>query len=93
MKPVSGFENETITLKRFVCHKVVKAAKILAVHGNLLKLEGVPFEIEPTYNFMDAKRPEVGGYFVVYEDGYESYSPQKAFEEGYTESRPLGDEG
>lgn len=24
------------------------------------------------------------GYFVVYKDGYESWSPTKAFEEGYT---------
>ena len=26
----------------------------------------------------------VGGYYVVYEDGYESWSPAKAFEDGYT---------
>ncbi|EPJ3208563.1 hypothetical protein JGC44_21260 [Salmonella enterica subsp. enterica serovar Derby] len=26
---------------------------------------------------------EVGGYFVRYEDGYESYSPVEAFEKGY----------
>lgn len=29
-------------------------------------------------------RPEVGGYFVTYDDGYESYSPATPFEEGYT---------
>ncbi len=29
--------------------------------------------------------PQVGGYFVVYADGYKSYSPAKAFEEGYTQ--------
>lgn len=26
----------------------------------------------------------VGGYLVIYSDGYESWSPAKAFEEGYT---------
>lgn len=26
----------------------------------------------------------VGGYFVVYDDGYTSWSPAKAFEDGYT---------
>ena len=26
----------------------------------------------------------IGGYFVVYEDGYTSWSPAKAFEEGHT---------
>jgi hypothetical protein len=30
--------------------------------------------------------PQVGGYYVRYPDGYESWSPAKAFEEGYTEA-------
>jgi hypothetical protein len=29
-------------------------------------------------------KPEVGGYFVQYEDGYASYSPAEPFERGYT---------
>lgn len=28
--------------------------------------------------------PVAGGYYVVYEDGYVSFSPQSAFESGYT---------
>lgn len=28
--------------------------------------------------------PEIGGYYIRYKDGYESYSPAKAFEEGYS---------
>ena len=28
--------------------------------------------------------PYKGGYFVVYKDGYESFGPAQAFEEGYT---------
>ena len=27
----------------------------------------------------------IGGYYVLYADGYKSWSPAKAFEEGYTE--------
>jgi hypothetical protein len=34
--------------------------------------------------FMSKHKPVAGGYFVVYEDGYESFSPAQAFEEGYT---------
>jgi hypothetical protein len=30
------------------------------------------------------RRQIVGGYYVVYSDGYKSFSPAKAFEEGYT---------
>lgn len=41
-----------------------------------------PFEVNQEY--MTRHRPSVGGYFVVYADGYKSYSPAKAFEEGYT---------
>jgi hypothetical protein len=28
--------------------------------------------------------PKAGGYYVVYEDGYASWSPAEAFESGYT---------
>lgn len=28
--------------------------------------------------------PKAGGYYVVYKDGYKSFSPAAAFEEGYT---------
>lgn len=31
-----------------------------------------------------AGRPHSGWYFVAYKDGYQSFSPPQAFEEGYT---------
>lgn len=34
--------------------------------------------------YLDKHNPEVGGYWVQYKDGYQSYSPAKAFEDGYT---------
>jgi hypothetical protein len=34
--------------------------------------------------YMQKHKPEPGGYYVVYDDGYKSFSPAKAFEEGYT---------
>jgi bacterioferritin-associated ferredoxin len=34
--------------------------------------------------FVDKHKPQVGGYIVIYDDGYTSFSPAKAFEEGYT---------
>jgi hypothetical protein len=37
--------------------------------------------------WMDKHNPQVGGYYVVYKDGYKSFSPAKAFEEGYTRAR------
>jgi len=41
-----------------------------------------PFRVSRA--FMRKHKPEVGGYFVQYADGYKSFSPAKAFEEGYT---------
>lgn len=35
-------------------------------------------------SYLNKHKPEPGGYYVRYEDGYESYSPPEAFEAGYT---------
>lgn len=40
------------------------------------------FPVSRTY--MLKHNPQVGGYFVQYADGYKSWSPAQAFEEGYT---------
>ena len=38
-----------------------------------------------SHAYLRKHKPKIGGYYVVYEDGYESYSPAKAFEGGYQE--------
>ncbi len=40
------------------------------------------FEVDGFY--MTKHKPQKGGYYVVYEDGYKSWSPAEAFEGGYT---------
>jgi hypothetical protein len=42
----------------------------------------LPFPV--SVEFVMKHKPEVGGYFVQYADGYKSFSPAQAFEEGYT---------
>ena len=45
--------------------------------------ENIPsFTVSAEY--LAKHKPVIGGYFVVYADGYESFSPAQAFEEGYT---------
>jgi hypothetical protein len=58
---------------------------VASSYGAMLTLnsEAVP-AIEVAAEWMIKHKPEVGGYYVVYEDGYASYSPQKAFEDGYS---------
>lgn len=41
-----------------------------------------PFAVSAEY--VNKHRPQPGGYYVQYADGYLSYSPAQAFEEGYT---------
>jgi hypothetical protein len=43
-----------------------------------------PFPVSNEY--MRKHDPKVGGYYVVYKDGYKSFSPAVSFEEGYTRS-------
>ncbi len=85
-------------LPSYRSHKVVQAMKIAGVLrleeqaigsdkktvSYLLTAEGLP-SMSVSQTWHDQHSPEVGGYYVCYEDGYISYSPAKAFEEGYTE--------
>jgi len=41
-----------------------------------------PFDVDEAY--LTKHKPKEGGYFVVYDDGYKSWSPAEAFENGYT---------
>lgn len=72
-------------LPQYQCHKKVGALKIAKLEGNLLtpaETGFAPFIVEKEY--LRKHSPEVGGYYVVYDDGYKSYSPAKPFEAGYT---------
>lgn len=40
--------------------------------------------IAVTHDFVRKHEPKAGGYYVVYKDGYKSFSPADAFESGYT---------
>lgn len=84
-------------LPEYVCHKRVRAALINGWARNAdgtgtvtLRLQGDNGDI---YRAVDAAyltkhsvslSELLGGYFVEYADGYVSWSPPKAFEQGYT---------
>lgn len=75
-------------MKKYKCHKVVEAAKIIA--WNSVVNGDVQFKLE-TGEWAFISKTKVGdldkdlGYYVKYADGYISWSPTKAFEEGYSE--------
>ncbi len=72
-------------MPRYTCHKKVWALKIKEVKGCTITPadEGyAPFEV-PAEMYL-RYTPVAGDYYVVYQDGYKSFSPAKAFEDGYT---------
>lgn len=83
-------------MPRYKCHKEVAALKITDIDDAGYNQDGDPdgYYLMPddkrfapifaSVGFMQKHMPEIGGYLVVYADGYCSYSPAKAFEEGYT---------
>jgi len=82
-------------LPKYTCFKEVWALKIKRLEvstetrGWELQLvpheEGyAPFILSEEY--VKKHKPQVGGYYVVYSDGYKSYSPAFAFESGYNRS-------
>jgi len=72
-------------MQKYKSHKVVEAAKIAKCGPTV----GLVFENgeqhDITNDWLARFKPTDDdlGYFVRYPDGYESWSPSKAFEEGY----------
>jgi hypothetical protein len=91
-------EGPSAEMPRYKCHKEVWALKIKAIEqapadserqwpsGDWLLMPEeagyAPLRVGHE-EYMLRCKPEVGGYYVVYADGYTSYSPAKAFEDGY----------
>lgn len=81
-----------LKIKEVVCHahpdpavSIEEFAKTDEFSGCNLFFEDERYAFRPMGAIWFRKhQPTKGGYFVVYEDGYESFSPAKAFEDGYT---------
>lgn len=87
----------SVEMPRYKCHKEVHALKIKSIErdprseneetdGSLILVPEepgfAPFRVDLSY--VRKHNPQPGGYYVVYADNYRSFSPGKAFEEGYT---------
>ena len=84
---VTPMSDSGTPMPRYRCNKEVWALKIKEIEyqpfSARLIFEGGGF-IEVDHEYVAKRGPERGGYFVVYDDGYKSFSPAKAFEDGYT---------
>ncbi|MBG0839008.1 hypothetical protein H3223_02645 [Pseudomonas toyotomiensis] len=82
-------------MPKYKCHKQVWALKIREVAQGVAPAEHTGGSwlllpendryaaIEVAHDWYARHKPEAGGYYVVYSDGYSSYSPAEAFESGY----------
>lgn len=78
--------NASAVLDLYQSHKQVAAAKIVSIlhrTNDILLDLGDKGAISVTYDYFNKHKPFTGGYYVQYEDGYESFSPAEAFESGY----------
>lgn len=87
MRPMTA----TNPLRRYTCHKEVEAAQIVWIEREVdsngsadLVFESVERQsIRVDLAYMRKHQPQIGGYYVRYDGGYESFSPADAFEAGY----------
>jgi hypothetical protein len=80
---------DSAQMPKYVSHKTVHALKIKEVFveedgSATLTPEHTYEPIPVAADWYNKHRPSAGGYYVVYKDGYASFSPAEAFEEGYT---------
>ena len=82
-------------LPQWKCHKVVRAAKIASTqemddrwYVELVDIPGLEGMLSVDPAVFARGVPEQGDYLVAYDDSYVSWSPAKAFEEGYTRIDP-----
>jgi len=81
-------------MRRFKCHKEVHAEVILDVRRPNESYRDFRIVLQGSGEFVVPKdvfargTPKGGDYYVVYDDGYQSWSPKATFEAGYDEIIP-----
>lgn len=85
---ISTFDEASIQLPKWKCHKEVWADEIVDItftpSGSRWHLScGGIVDANTVREITQRSSPIVGDYFVEYEDGYRSWSPVKAFIDGY----------
>ncbi len=78
-------------MPKYKSHKTVWALKIKEVMTDAEMSDGTIIPEDAGYapifvsgEYLKKHDPKPGGYYVVYPDGYRSFSPADAFESGYS---------
>jgi hypothetical protein len=85
METFNGVLTEYVGTKRVVAAKIDRIQHLdtdYSEGGAILRFErGGAIRVYKDY--LAKHEPKVGGYYIRYKDGYESWSPASAFEEAY----------
>lgn len=87
---MSETSKETLKWAEYKCHKQVHAVKITDVTfdgSNAITIYPADASVPVftvTKQWWENRSAKVGGYCLLYNDGYMSWSPAKEFEDGYT---------
>ena len=87
MHPSEDNEAAAMEMPRYQSHKKVWALEIATADPVLCRLTFVDkgyAAIKTNADMWSRYKPVAGDFYVQYEDGYHSFSPRKAFLEGYT---------
>lgn len=76
-------------LPTYKCHKTVQADKIINIeYSRIADTYDLHLEcgqvVTVDKKFVTRALPSKGDYYIVYEDGYKSWSPKEAFDGEYT---------
>jgi hypothetical protein len=72
-------------MPKYRSHKIIHALEIQAVEGHRLSFVEFGFaDIDADPAMFSRYTPVPGDRYMVYPDGYKSFSPKQAFEDGYT---------
>lgn len=83
-------------MKYYQCKKIVQAGRIIIVDDNGTLYLDENNKVTPSEGWhnrvaqmlIESNCHITDGYYVLYKDGFESWSPSDVFEEGYTELEP-----
>jgi hypothetical protein len=82
-------------IPEFKCHKKVKAFRIIQIEelnplsGATIMKDCAGHSATVTKDYLEKHKPQIGGYYVLYKDGYESFSPAEVFEDRLDKAKAL----
>ena len=87
--PANEPQKQKLEMPKYTCNKQVHAVQIHDIVGGVLVFESKDdAKMEMPMEWMKQYHPTPGGYFIIHDDGMQSYLSKEAFEGWYTSNKP-----